>query len=130
VVETRGEKEVTDTDLIAKYKAKLSEQLEIQASLPSSQLYSREYHSFRKELLPPHMTRYEKLCNFCGKLLHLKVKPEKAAKMQDMIDTCHLQTTPAGVMATSLVIPLLIIIVGVFTSLLLFDSMFFRSFIQ
>jgi len=119
---------VKDKDLVAKYKEKLSEQLEIQATMPSSKLYSREYNTFRKEILPPNMSRYEKLCNFCGKILKLKVKPDKAAVMQDLINTCHLQTTPSAVLATSFIIPLLVIVLGVFFSLMVLDSMFFALF--
>jgi hypothetical protein len=122
----RGEK--VNGDLVAKYKQKLSEQLELQASMPSSQLYSREYQAFRKEILPPHATFFEKVCNACGKILSMKVKPEKAANMQDAIMAAHLQTTPSAVMATSFVIPITFLILGVFFSLLVLDSIFFAVF--
>ncbi|MEM3154048.1 MAG: hypothetical protein QW165_00575 [Candidatus Woesearchaeota archaeon] len=115
-------------DLVAKYKQKLSEQLELQASMPSSRLYSREYQVFRKEILPPEAGLFEKLCNFCAKILKMKVKPEKAAQMQDALNTAHLQTTPSAVMAASFVLPIAFLIVGVFASLLLFDSIFFAVF--
>jgi len=119
---------MSDQDLIVKYKQKLSEQLELQASMPSSQLYSREYQVFRKEILPPHATAYEKVCNACAKILHMKVHPEKSAQLQDFIDASHLQTTPAGVMAASFVLPVTFLIFGVFFSLLVFDSAFFAVF--
>ncbi len=115
-------------DLVAKYKQKLSEQLEVQATMPSSRLYSREYQQFRKEILPPHMTAYERVCNFCAKLLKLRVKPERAAQLQDAIETCHLQTTPAGVLATSFVLPIVFLIIGLFFSLLVLNSTFFALF--
>jgi len=115
-------------DLIAKYKLKLSEQLELQATMPSSQLYSREYQIFRKEILPPHLSAYEKLCNFSAKILKLKVKPDKAAKMQDMLDACHLQTTPAAVTAASLVLPVAFLFFSMFFSLLVLKSTFFALF--
>ncbi|VVB81186.1 Uncharacterised protein [uncultured archaeon] len=119
---------MNEQDLVAKYKQKLSQQLDIQATMPSSQLYSREYQIFRTELLPPHMTAYEKLCNFCVKFLKLKVSPEKSAKMQDMINTCHLQTTPSAVLAASYLVPLIFMILGVVFSLLILDSIFFTLF--
>ena len=118
----------SEQELIAKYKHKLSEQLDVQGSMPSSQLYSREYQIFRKEILPPHMTAYENLCNFCGKLLKLKVKPEKAALVQDLINIAHLQTTPAGVMAASIVVPVAFMFVGILFSLLVLNSVFFTLF--
>ncbi len=119
---------MSDEDLVAKYKRKLSEQLELQASMPSSQLYSREYQIFRKEILPPHLSLYEKVCNLCGKILTLKVKPDKFAVLQDAIDACHLQTTPAGVMAASFVLPILFLVISVFFFLQVVDSMFFVLF--
>ncbi len=115
-------------DLVAKYKQKLSEQLELQASMPSSQLYSREYQVFRKEILPPHVTFFENICNACAKILKTKVKPEKAEKMQDAIMAAHLQTTPSGVMAASFILPVTFLIIGVFFSLLVLNSMFFAVF--
>lgn len=119
--------EVND-DLIAKYKQKLSEQLEVQASMPSSRLYSREYQAFRTEILPAHMNFYEKLCNFCVKFLNLKIKPEKSARTQELINTCHLQVTPGGVVAASIIVPVAFMALGVMISLLILDSMFFTLF--
>ncbi len=117
-----------EQELIAKYKHKLSEQLELQASAGSSQLYSREYQIFRKEILPPHMTRYETLCNFCEKLLKMKVKPDKAAHVQELLNTAHLQTTPAGVMAASIIVPVTFMFLGILFSLLVLNSVFFTLF--
>jgi len=127
VVKTCGEEKMTES-LTAKYKRKLSEQLDVQANAPSSRLYSREYKIFRKELLPVHMTRYETVCNWCAKVLKMKVKPETAKRIQNDIDTCHLQTTPAGVMAASLLLPLLFLIFTIFLSLAVMNSSFFTIF--
>jgi hypothetical protein len=75
------------------------------------------------------MSFYEKVCNACGKILKLKIKPKRAAELQDMIDACHLQTTPAGVVATSVLLPVAFIILGLIFSLLIMDgSMFFTVF--
>jgi hypothetical protein len=128
VAEECGEEMSAEQDLMAKYKRRLSEQLDVQGSAGSAQLYSREYQIFRKEILPPHMTAYEKLCNFCEKLLKMKVKPEKAAVIQDMINTAHLQTTPAGVLAASIVVPVAFLFFGVAFSLLVLNSIFFTLF--
>ncbi len=119
---------MSDQDMVAKYKQKLAQQLDIQASMGSSQLYSREYQIFRSELLPAHMTFYEKLCNFSAKIISMKVKPDRAAQLKNLIEACHLQTTPSGVMAASLVFPILFLIAGVLFSLFVLDSMFFTLF--
>ncbi len=118
----------SEQELIAKYKHKLSEQLGVQATMPSSQLYSREYQIFRKEILPPHMTAYENLCNFCEKLLKMKVKPDRAAQLQDFITIAHLQTTPSGVMAASIVVPVAFMFVSILFSMLVLNSVFFALF--
>ncbi len=128
MVEAFGENEMNEQDLVLKYKQKLSEQLELQATMPSSQLYSREYQIFRKEILPPHMSFYEKMCNFCEKLLKMKIKPERAAKLQDSLDACHLQVSPAGVMSASIVVPVAFLVFGVLFSLLVLNSVFFTFF--
>ena len=128
MAEECGEEMNNEQDLVAKYKHKLSEQLELQASAGSAQVFSREYQIFRKEILPPHMTAYEKLCNFCEKLLKLKVKPEKAALMNDLINIAHLQTTHAGVLAASIIVPVAFMLIGVAFSLLVFNSIFFTLF--
>jgi len=123
-----GEKAMNEQDLVAKYKEKLAQQLELQATMPSSQLFSREYQVFRQEILPPHMTLYEKACNFSEKLLKLKVKPEKAEKMKNSLEACHLQATPAGVMVLSILFPVIFILFGVMFSLIFLDSLFFTLF--
>jgi len=119
---------MTQQELAAKYKQRLSAELGVKGNMPSSAMYSREYKAFREELLPPRLTRYEKICNACAKLLKMKVKPETAAKLQDSIETAHLQTTPEGVMAASVILPLSFMLVSLLFFLLLMNSMFFVVF--
>src|SRR3989344_3191885 len=138
-------------ELVAKYKKRLEQELELKATTPSSQLFSQEYDIFRKEILPPHMSLYESVCNSCEKVLKLKANPEVAAKIQGEIDSCHLQISPGGVLATSYLLPLAFLLIstflfilmptlvdaflptgqqpGAFASFLLgFESLFFASF--
>src|SRR3989344_3137354 len=117
-----------NAELIAKYKQRLEQELELTATMPSSQVFSREYDVFRKEILPPHMGVYEKVCNACEKLLKLKANPQAAAKLQSQIDNCHLQVSPGGVLATSYVLPTAFLLLGVFFSLVIFSSTFFALF--
>src|SRR3989338_7195793 len=140
-----------NAELIAKYKQRLEQELELKAQMPSSQVFSREYDVFRKEILPPHMTAYEKVCNACGRIIKLKASPEVAAKLQGEIDSCHLQVSPGGVLAASYLLPITFLIIctflfvlmptmvaasipegqipGPFASFLLsFESLFFATF--
>jgi len=119
---------MTDSDLVAKYKQKLSAQLEVQATAGSGQIFSREYQIFRKEILPPSLTIFEKVCNFCGKLLKLKIKPELYAKLKDALAVGHLQIAPEAITAASVVLPISFILLSIVFSLLIFNSMFFTLF--
>lgn len=117
-----------EEDLVKKYKQRMEKQLELKANVPSSNTFSREYKVFRKELLPARLSYYEKLCNAAESILHLKVKGKSEKRLKQDLATAHLQVTPSGVMSASIVFPSLLMIIGVFTSLLLFDSMFFALF--
>ncbi|MBS3147600.1 hypothetical protein J4219_01825 [Candidatus Woesearchaeota archaeon] len=119
---------MSDDELIAKYKKKIEAQLDVQASVGSSAIYSREYQAFRSELLPNHMSIYEKVCNGCEKILKLKVPPKKAEELQDLLDSCHLQVTPAGVLAASYLLPVTFILLSLLIFLVIYDSMFFTLF--
>ncbi len=119
---------MNNQDLIQKYKEKLKQQLELQAYKPSNKIFSKEYQTFRKEILPPQMNLYEKLCKLAQKIMKPKVNPEKAAKIQAAINTCHLQITPNSVISLSILLPTTIMILGVLISLTLFGSMFFTLF--
>ena len=127
MAQTRGEA-MSDDDLMAKYKQKLASQLDIQATMPSSAVYSREYQAFRGEILPPHMSAYEQVCNFCEKIIKPKVSPAATLSIQDKIDACHLQVTPAGVQSTSYVLPIAFMLLAVPFSFLILDSSFFALF--
>jgi len=111
-------------DLVAKYRQKLQSELELSELGPSERTFTREYKTFKQEAMPPHMTLYEKACNFCGRLLKVKVKPDKAARIQESIDICHLAITPSGVLALAYILPLVVMVLGVLLSLI-FGSMFY-----
>ncbi len=111
-------------DLVARYKQKLQSELELKELGPSERTFTREYKQFKKEAMPKHMTLYEKACNFCAKILKIKVKPEKAEKIQESINICHLNITPGGVQALAYLLPLAVMILGATFSILI-GSLFF-----
>jgi len=127
--------EITKDDverLLAKYEGKLGTQLqggvtEETASMPQAAM-SKEYLEFMDELRPNHINWYEKACNFCANLLKTKVKKERYDTLMEQIDICHLNTTPEGIEALSLLGPLAYILVGAFLSFVLFNSSFFAFF--
>ncbi len=115
-------------DMIARYKRKLSEQLDVSASRGSGEMYSREYKSFREEILPARLGFYEKMCNLFGNLLKMPLKPEQEQKLKDTLETCHLQVTSSAVVVTSYVVPTIIMVLGMIVSFIVFQSLFFTMF--
>ncbi|MBN2367779.1 hypothetical protein JXC34_02075 [Candidatus Woesearchaeota archaeon] len=80
---------------------------------------TEEFQQFRDELMPLHYTLYEKACNFCGNILAIKADPAKEAKLQESLDTCHLNTTPGGVTAFAILFPVAFLLTGFIFSFLL-----------
>ena len=111
-------------DLVARYKQKLQSELDLKELGPSERTFTREYKQFKKEAMPKHMTLYEKACNFCAKILKINLKPEKAEKIQESIDICHLNITPGGVQALAYLLPLALVLFGAAFSFLI-GSLFF-----
>ncbi len=97
--------------LIEKYKARIAEEFGKNASAPTK-ITSKEYTEFKEEIFPAHFSAYEKLCNFSGNLLKLKVDEAKAAKVQKDLDLCHLNVTPSGVTSFAILAAILTIVLG------------------
>jgi len=116
--------QISARDLVEKYKQKLQSELALTDIAPSERTFTREYRVFKKEAMPKTMTLYEKACNLCEKILKVKVKPQKAAKIKESIDICHLSITPAGVTSLSYLLPLAIMALGALFSLVI-GSLFF-----
>lgn len=114
-------------ELLEKYKKRMKSEFG-EAPTQKINATSREYTEFKEELYPNHYSWYEKGCNFSNNLLKLKISPEKAAKYQKALDTCHLNTTPPGVIAFSFLLPLIVIIVGSLTAFAIFQLPFFVLF--
>jgi hypothetical protein len=107
--------------ILKKYKSKLQSELGESPDLMEQQLsadrhvISREYAQFRADLIPGHFTWYEKGCNLAEKI---PIAPDKGkiAKIQEAIDTCHLQITPTGVASFAVLGPIFFIIIGIIAS--------------
>ena len=115
-------------ELLEKYKARISKEFGKNAVNAPTKIDSRVYSEFKKELYPTHYSLYEKACNYSEGLLKLKADPKKAVKIQKDLDICHLNVTPAGVMAFSFLLPLFVIIFGALIAFAIFKMMFFVIF--
>ncbi len=98
-------------DIVRKYKAKVREEFG-ETSQAEIKVTSREYGDFKRELYPSSFTRYEQWCNSAGNILKIKPDQAKAALMQKNLDTCHLNTTPAGVLSLAILVGMFIMVFG------------------
>jgi hypothetical protein len=98
-----------------KYLEKIKQGLteKAQEKLPDfERVESRHYTEFKKELLPKKLSYYERGCQWAEKVLRIKADPKKSAPVSEAIQTCHLDVTPDGVLAFSILFPLLVMVVG------------------
>ncbi|MFA6888428.1 MAG: hypothetical protein WC254_02945 [Candidatus Woesearchaeota archaeon] len=105
-------------DLAAKYKKKLEEKLggKIEEKL-SEKVISKEYETFKEELIPIRMTWYEKACNMSEKIFKISPDKKKIPQIQKDIDAVHLQITPTGAYSFSFLAPLALIVIGIALSM-------------
>ncbi len=116
-------------DLINKYRKRLEEEFSEEKAaaakpLDSKNLFSANYLNFKKELLPNHMSIYEKLCNKSEKLLKIGPDKKTSEELISHIELCHLNITPTGVYSFA-VMSLII----VFITMSLVGVALFRSFL-
>ncbi len=100
--------------ILDKYNYRLDK--EIQTETYKEDKFSSEYQEFRKENLTKASTSYEKLCNLAESIIKIKVKDE--VKLQEAINTIHLNITPKGaasfaVLVSGLLILICLLFIGV-----------------
>jgi Flp pilus assembly protein TadB len=80
--------------ILEKYEGKIQKNLGLMNDYEPSENFSREYKIFRDEALSNVTGNYEKLCKSFGNVLNARLKDEERKKLQDSIDTVHLEITP------------------------------------
>jgi len=115
-------------ELLVKYKERIKKEFGKDAVRPISRVSSREYSEFKEELYPTHYSWYEKACNFSENLLKIQADPKKSEAMQRDLEACHLNVTPSGVTAFSILLPLAIMVFGSLIAFAVFQMMFFVIF--
>ena len=104
-----------DKDLINKYKKKLEESFNPDTKVKDFEnVESRSYTQFKQDILPKHLSWYEKGCQISSKIIKIPPSKDKGDVIQKAIDVVHLQTDPSGVYAFAILFPLLIGFVGGF----------------
>lgn len=108
-------------DLIAKYKARLSKELNPEGAAPEELeiSYSRSYQIFKAEQISKSHLLFEKLCNGAEKILKIEISPKDTVKIEPSIKLAHLAITPASVYSlaylTSIIVLVISMVAVVFT---------------
>jgi len=113
-------------DLVAFYKQQIEK--ELGSDIYHTKITSREYQQFKQELMPKHITWYERACNFSEQILKIKPDAKKQQEMMEHINIAHLNVTPSGVVSFSFLAPILLVLFGSLFSYLLVQSSFFIIF--
>ena len=112
--------------IVEKYKKKLKVDLSGKSEKKKEEVktpISREYIQFKNEIMPSHLNFYERACNISESLLKIKPDKKTGPEMQEAINICHLNITPAGAASFAILAPLIIALVGGMLSFLLFGSL-------
>ncbi|MGV8151263.1 MAG: hypothetical protein ACP5NV_06055 [Candidatus Woesearchaeota archaeon] len=108
-----------------KYKDRIKKEFEEYKKQSGVSTQSRQYQEFKTQWMPKRLTLYEKLCNFSEGLFKISPDQKEAKEVQEYLDICHLNVTPAGVKSFSFLGPIMfMLIVSVFSIILPF---FFSS---
>lgn len=75
---------------------------------------TRNYEDFKKEYLPKHLSFYEKMAKFSGRLLKFSPPTKQAEKLTVLLEKCHLATNAEGVMSFAIFSTISIILSGFF----------------
>ncbi|MCH7567867.1 MAG: hypothetical protein IIA87_00425 [Nanoarchaeota archaeon] len=98
----------TTDEILRKYSKKIETEMR---SSSADQRYSREYITFKQEMLP-EMSRYRRWAQTLGNLVKIKISKKEKEKVQKYLDIAHLEVTPSQAL-TLAVFSLLLIFFGI-----------------
>ncbi len=99
--------------IFRKYSGKNGQQV---YDFSSNESFSREYLQFKREMAP-ELSRYEKWCHSFGSIIKLKLSKKDEVKIQNQLNTAHLDVTPSQTLTLAVVSFLLSFFTGLFVSL-------------
>ncbi len=109
--------------ILEKYQNKIKENIEIDDEYELEKGFTREYKIFREEALSVTLTNYEKICSLIGNKISIKPKEDDYKKLQNSIETIHLEITPEQAAGFAVFISLILTII----SLILFGLIYILS---
>ncbi len=111
-------------DVLEKYRSKIKEHIDIESEgevqSESLRSFSKEYLTFREEILSKRMSKYESWCNSAENIIKLKPNDKILPQLQEAINTAHLNITPTGAASFAALFSLLLILFGTIFSVLIF----------
>src|SRR3989338_5270026 len=101
-----------------KYRERIKKEFEDFKKEKSVSTQSRQYQDFKKQWMPKKLTFYEKACNISESIFKIAPDKKEAVLMQEYLDICHLNVTPAGVKSFSFLGPIMLILIVSFLSVI------------
>ena len=114
----------SEDDLLRKYRERIAAEFG-EASYPEATKVTVNYSQFKQENLPKHLSLYEKLCNFSAKILNIRPDKKTEEETRQLLELCHINTTPAGTVSFAILASLLLVVIGSLFGYLVFQKMFF-----
>ena len=74
--------------------------------------FTQDYETFRLENLPSSFSIYEKICNFCQKILPIEPDKKSKEEFEKHIEESHLHISSVGVMSFTILGSILIMLIG------------------
>ncbi len=94
--------------LIKKYTSKLEKNISRDVEQPKrNSEFSREYQTFKGEVMSKAGTRYEKMAQFAGKIINTKPNDKLIPKLEESLDVTHLNLTLKDVSSFAIFYPVL-----------------------
>ncbi|MBL7147799.1 MAG: hypothetical protein ISS82_03165, partial [Nanoarchaeota archaeon] len=109
--------------ILNKYRDKLNEEIESAPDYIPSQTFSKEYEDFRKEALTQKFTFYENACNSSERIIRTKPNKKSLEKLNESIETTHLDITPEGASSFASFTSFLLIFITIIITVFLYLTM-------
>lgn len=103
----------------SKYKERIKKEFEDFKKDNKISTQSRQYQDFKTQWMPKKLNAYEKACNISESIFKIAPDKKEAGAMQEYIDICHLDVTPAGVKSFSFLGPIVMILIVSFLSVMI-----------
>ncbi len=103
------EEEKPLADIIEKYSKKLESQINTEQHQIN---YSQEYQRFKAEMVP-ELSRYERWAQSLGNILTLRITEKDKIRIQNQLNTAHLEVTPSQALTLSLIATLAIFFITI-----------------